>query len=61
MQMPALRLGAEGSGEWGPELDQAEMARTQKNKATSYHLGLLKARIAKLRSELISAATPKGV
>ncbi len=36
------------------------MARTQKNKATSYHLGLLKARIAKLRSELISAANPKG-
>ncbi|EDO39890.1 predicted protein [Nematostella vectensis] len=34
-----------------------EMARTQKNKATSNHLGLLKARLAKLRRELI---TPKG-
>jgi len=36
---------------------EAEMARTQKNKATSYHLGLLKAKLAKLRRELI---TPKG-
>ncbi|KAK2574569.1 Developmentally-regulated GTP-binding protein 1 [Acropora cervicornis] len=34
-----------------------EMARTQKNKATAHHLGLLKARLAKLRRELI---TPKG-
>lgn len=33
------------------------MARTQRNKATAHHLGLLKARIAKLRRELI---TPKG-
>ena len=33
------------------------MARTQKNKATMGHLGLLKARLAKLRRELI---TPKG-
>lgn len=31
---------------------EAEMARTQKNKATSYHLGTLKAKLAKLRSEL---------
>ncbi|KAL2713891.1 GTP-binding protein 128up [Vespula squamosa] len=36
---------------------EAEMARTQKNKATSGHLGLLKAKLAKLRRELI---TPKG-
>jgi hypothetical protein len=33
------------------------MARTQKNKATAGHLGLLKARLAKFRRELI---TPKG-
>lgn len=33
------------------------MSRTQKNKATAGHLGLLKARLAKLRRELI---TPKG-
>lgn len=33
------------------------MTRTQKNKATAGHLGLLKARLAKLRRELI---TPKG-
>jgi len=36
---------------------EAEMARTQKNKATAGHLGLLKARLAKLRRELIA---PKG-
>ncbi|RKP27463.1 developmentally-regulated GTP-binding protein 1 [Syncephalis pseudoplumigaleata] len=36
---------------------EAEMARTQKNKATSYHLGILKAKLAKLRRELL---TPKG-
>ncbi|EFO27203.1 developmentally regulated GTP binding protein 1 [Loa loa] len=36
---------------------EAEMGRTQKNKATMGHLGMLKARIAKLRRELI---TPKG-
>ena len=29
------------------------MARTQKNKATSGHLGLLKAKLAKLRRELL--------
>lgn len=32
---------------------EAEMARTQKNKATNYHLGTLKAKLAKLRSELL--------
>merc|ERR1712025_412957 len=34
-----------------------EMARTQKNKATAGHLGMLKAKLAKLRRELIE---PKG-
>ena len=34
-----------------------QMNRHQKNKATSAHLGLLKAKLAKLRRELI---TPKG-
>lgn len=29
------------------------MARTQKNKATNYHLGTLKAKLAKLRNELL--------
>jgi ribosome-interacting GTPase 1 len=33
------------------------MARTQRNKATMGHLGMLKARLAKLRRELIE---PKG-
>lgn len=36
---------------------ETEMARTQKNKATSSHLGMLKAKLAKLRRELIE---PKG-
>uniref|UniRef100_A0A8C2MB40 DRG1 n=1 Tax=Cricetulus griseus TaxID=10029 RepID=A0A8C2MB40_CRIGR len=36
---------------------EAKIAWTQKNKATAHHLGLLKARLAKLRRELI---TPKG-
>lgn len=31
---------------------ELEMSRTQKNKATEYHLGQLKARLAKLRTEL---------
>lgn len=33
------------------------MARTQRNKATERHFGVLKAKLAKLRRELI---TPKG-
>ncbi|KAF8357039.1 hypothetical protein PRIPAC_92034, partial [Pristionchus pacificus] len=38
---------------------EAEMARTQKNKATEYHLGLLKAKLAKLRTQLLEP-TGKG-
>ena len=34
-----------------------EMARTQKNKATSFHLGQLKAKLAKLRREIVTSAT----
>lgn len=37
---------------------EAEMARTQKNKATNQHLGILKAKIAKLKREIINP--PKG-
>ncbi|KAI8904724.1 P-loop containing nucleoside triphosphate hydrolase protein [Gorgonomyces haynaldii] len=37
-----------------------EMARTQKNKATSYHLGTLKAKLAKLRRELLTPSTGGG-
>ena len=36
---------------------EAEMEKTQRNKATARHLGLLKAQLAKLRRELID---PKG-
>ncbi len=32
---------------------EAEYAKTQKNKATNFHLGLIKAKLAKLRRELI--------
>lgn len=31
---------------------ELEMTRTQKNKATEYHLGQLKAKLAKLRTQL---------
>ncbi|KAI0750914.1 developmentally regulated GTP binding protein 1 [Daedaleopsis nitida] len=37
-----------------------EMARTQKNKATSYHLGQLKAKLAKLRRELLGPSGGGG-
>jgi uncharacterized protein len=36
-----------------------EMAKTQKNKATNAHLGLLKAKLAKLKRELIESCTSK--
>eukprot|EP01086_Lenisia_limosa_P012256 TRINITY_DN4018_c3_g1_i1.p1 TRINITY_DN4018_c3_g1~~TRINITY_DN4018_c3_g1_i1.p1 ORF type:complete len:368 (+),score=82.26 TRINITY_DN4018_c3_g1_i1:127-1230(+) len=36
---------------------ESEMARTQKNKATSAHLGSLKSKLAKLRRELITNST----
>lgn len=43
---------------------EAEMARTQKNKATEYHLGLLKGKLARLRAMLLENQTkssgPKG-
>ncbi|GAB7347834.1 hypothetical protein MBLNU459_g5369t2 [Dothideomycetes sp. NU459] len=32
---------------------ETEMARTQKNKATEYHLGLLKGKLARLRAQLL--------
>jgi hypothetical protein len=37
-----------------------QMAKTQKNKATSGHLGLLKARLAKLRRELLTPSKSGG-
>jgi uncharacterized protein len=38
---------------------ELEMSRTQKNKATANHLGVLKAKMAKLKRELIEGATKK--
>ncbi|KAF7367266.1 p-loop containing nucleoside triphosphate hydrolase protein [Mycena sanguinolenta] len=39
---------------------EEEMARTQKNKATEYHLGLLKAKLARYRAQLLEPATKSG-
>ncbi|KAJ2305603.1 GTP-binding protein rbg1, partial [Coemansia sp. RSA 2706] len=39
---------------------ETEMARTQKNKATAYHLGTLKAKLAKLKRELLTPAKGSG-
>lgn len=39
---------------------EREMARTQKNKATEYHLGLLKAKLAKLRAQLLEPSGKGG-
>eukprot|EP01029_Cantina_marsupialis_P005656 TRINITY_DN1617_c0_g1_i1.p1 TRINITY_DN1617_c0_g1~~TRINITY_DN1617_c0_g1_i1.p1 ORF type:complete len:295 (+),score=111.49 TRINITY_DN1617_c0_g1_i1:140-1024(+) len=39
---------------------ESEMARTQKNKATAKHLGLLKAKLAKLRADMLGAGKSKG-
>ena len=36
------------------------MAKTQKNKATSYHLGQLKAKLAKLKRELLTPSSSGG-
>merc|ERR1712157_562794 len=37
-----------------------EIARTQKNKATEYHLGTLKAKLAKYRGQLLEPSGKKG-
>jgi len=37
-----------------------EMARTQRNKATAHHLGLLKAKLAKLKRELLDPVKGSG-
>ncbi|CDO52964.1 hypothetical protein DV451_000486 [Geotrichum candidum] len=39
---------------------EAEMAKTQKNKATSFHLGQLKAKLAKLKRELLAGPAGSG-
>lgn len=36
---------------------EAEIARTQRNKATEYHLGLLKAKLAKLKREMLASVS----
>ncbi|EMF17034.1 GTP binding protein [Sphaerulina musiva SO2202] len=39
---------------------EEEMAKTQKNKATSFHLGQLKAKLAKLKKELLTPTSSGG-
>ena len=39
---------------------EEEMGKTQKNKATEYHWGQLKARLAKLQTQLEEESTKKG-
>lgn len=39
---------------------ELEMSRTQKNKATEGHLGLLKAKLAKLRTQLLEPTSKSG-
>lgn len=41
---------------------ESEIARTQKNKATEYHMGQLKAKLAKYRTQLLepSGKGPEG-
>jgi len=39
---------------------EAEMARSQRNKATEHHFGILKAKLSKLKSQLIDASSGKG-
>ncbi|XP_038047231.1 developmentally-regulated GTP-binding protein 2-like [Patiria miniata] len=39
---------------------EREIGRTQKNKATEYHLGLLKAKLARYRAQLIEPTTKSG-
>ncbi|KAK7113786.1 developmentally-regulated GTP-binding protein 2-like [Littorina saxatilis] len=39
---------------------EAEISRTQKNKATEYHLGLLKAKLAKYRQQLLEPTGKAG-
>lgn len=39
---------------------EAELARTQKNKATEGHVGLLKAKLAKLKSEVVLGSKTGG-
>ncbi|CAG0884619.1 unnamed protein product [Darwinula stevensoni] len=39
---------------------EREISRTQKNKATEYHLGVLKAKLAKYRAQLLEPQTKKS-
>ena len=39
---------------------EKEISKTQKNKATNYHLGTLKAKLAKYRTELLTPTSKKG-
>lgn len=48
-----------GIGDKVKEIED-EIARTQKNKATEYHIGQLKAKLAKYRTQLLEPSTKGG-
>lgn len=55
----ALQVSGMGIVEKIQEIEH-EISRTQKNKATEYHLGLLKAKLAKYRQQLLEPTTKSG-
>ena len=62
LKLPSVTTNMSDSNAIQAKIDEleAEMARTQKNKATNYHLGTLKAKIAKLKSELVNGPGGKS-
>ncbi|KAK2444930.1 Thioredoxin superfamily protein [Trifolium repens] len=54
------KAGVEVVGITGDDSSSHKRAKTQKNKATAHHLGLLKAKLAKLRRELLTPTTKGG-
>lgn len=55
-----MRHGCRRKGKTKQRLIQQQMAKTQKNKNTSFHLGQLKAKLAKLKRELLTPSSGGG-